>query len=253
MGYGRVNSTGTRFNWYAARLDNLSLFQVALPAAGCAAKATTTSTANLHNCQAAFNLGYFDNTSIDPPSYCLGEIVVNSSVVLWQGDGAPLLAVTSRNTTLIGNLSRTDVDSRSVTYGVAGFGVIVRDSVVDAVGVSRAQAAIRALRPKAEEIAPRTVAGLDAAGRLFFVAIDGVEQLNLGLTMSELAEIFSVGAEGFPHALVHAINFDGGGSTTMSVSPLWPLPAQIFNRPTDTDYGPISERAVTSIACIRPA
>jgi exopolysaccharide biosynthesis protein len=88
---------------------------------------------------------------------------------------------------------------------------------------------------------------------MLMVAIDGVEQLKLGVTVDELAEIFSGGADGFPFNVQTAINLDGGGSTTFSSSPSLTTqhPAQIFNRPTDTDAGPISERAVTSIACVR--
>lgn len=56
-------------------------------------------------------------------------------------------------------------------------------------GVNRARSTIQALRPTAEEIAPRTVAALDAQGRMMLAAIDGVEALGLGLTLTELAEV----------------------------------------------------------------
>lgn len=249
MGYGVVNSTGTRFNWYANQLDDLSRFSVALPSQGCAVRDTTTNTARLHNCAAAVNFGYFQFSA--KPTYCLGNIVVNESLVLWSGDGNPMMAMTNTKTTIMGVLSKSDVAKYGVTYAASGFGTIVLDGQVNQAGIERTKKAIKALRPTAEEIAPRTVAGLDAQGRLFLVAIDGVESLDLGLTIDETAEIFASGSIGFPYKLQHAINFDGGGSTTMSTSPLWPFPAQIFNRPTDTDLGPISERDVTTIACIK--
>jgi hypothetical protein len=56
-------------------------------------------------------------------------------------------------------------------------------------GIAQAGASIRTLRPTAEEIAPRTVAALDAQGRMLLAAIDGVEALGLGLTLTELAEV----------------------------------------------------------------
>lgn len=111
-------------------------------------------------------------------------------------------------------------------------------------------------RPAAEETAPRTVAGVDADGRLMLVAIDGVEALYMGLTTDELTDVMSGGSYdlGFPFKFLHAINLDGGGSTTMSTSPSYNTnvtsPAIVFNRPTNTDVGPISERNVTSIMCI---
>jgi exopolysaccharide biosynthesis protein len=99
------------------------------------------------------------------------------------------------------------------------------------------------------------VLALDNANRLVMVAIDGAEKLKLGLTLDELAEVFSGGADGFPLSseIQTAVNMDGGGSTTFSSSPILSavLPAQVYNRPTNTDAGPISERAVTSIACVR--
>lgn len=249
MGYGRVNSTGTRFNWYVAVLDDLARFTVALPAKGCVTRNTTTSTANLHGCVVATNFGYFDNGGGQGP-YCMGEVVINSSIAHWDDDGAPMLAMTADRTSVIGALRSTDIHDMDVTFAASGFGILVLNGQVHPPGIAQARAAIKALRPKAEEVAPRTVAGLDARGRLVLAAIDGVEALNLGTTLTETAEIFGQGAEGFPYILQHAINFDGGGSTTMSTSPAWPLPAQIFNRPTNTDTGPISERPVTTIACI---
>lgn len=249
MGYGVVNSTGTRFNWYAAQLDDLSRFTVALPSQGCAVRDTTTATARLHGCAAATNFGYFQFSA--KPTYCLGNIVVNSSIVLWSGDGNPMMAVTNTKTTIMGVLAKSDIAKYGITFAASGFGTIVLDGEINKDGIERTKKAIKSLRPTAEEIAPRTVAGLDSQGRLFLVAIDGVEALNLGLTIDETAEIFAKGSIGFPYALAHAINFDGGGSTTMSTSPLWPFPAQIFNRPTDTDTGPITERDVTTIACIK--
>jgi exopolysaccharide biosynthesis protein len=251
MGYGTVNSTGTRFNWYASVLDDLSRFTVALPDGGCAVRSTTTATANLRGCEVAVNFGYFQFSP--KPTYCLGEIVINGTIEQWADDGAPMLSMTANRTTLIGALAQGDVAARHVTFASAGFGIIVLDGKVHEAGVARASAAVRALRPTAEEVAPRTVAGVDAQGRLVLAAIDGVEALNLGTTMNETAEIFAGGAAGFPFTLQHAINFDGGGSTTFSKSsPFWPFPARVYNRPTDTDVGDVTERNVTSIACILP-
>lgn len=50
--------------------------------------------------------------------------------MLWENDGAPLIAVTSDKTTLVGPLTKQDIATYNVTYGVAGFGVIVSDGQV---------------------------------------------------------------------------------------------------------------------------
>ena len=248
MGYATVKSTGTRFNWYAAILDDVSRFSVQLPGAGCAVLQGTTATAREHECVVATNGGFFQFSP--KPTYCLGEVVVNGSIIEWANDGSPLIAVTA-NSTIIGPLAKTDIANLGVRFATSGFAVIVENGRPSVAGIARSRAAVRALRPGAEEIAPRTVFAVDAANRVILVAIDGVEALLLGVTTAELADIFSGGATGFPFDIQHAVNLDGGGSTTFSSSPDGVAPAQIYNRPTDTDTGPIVERPVTNIACIR--
>ncbi len=248
MGYATVVSTGTRFNWYSATLDDVSRFSVQLPSTGCAALQTTTTTARANDCAVGANAGFFQFSP--KPTYCLGEVVIDGKIIEWANDGSPLVAF-SRNSTIIGPLVKDDIARLGVVYATSAFGVIVENGVLSPAGVERARAAIRALRPSAEEVAPRTIFAVDRAGRVVVVAIDGVEKLNLGITLTEAAAIFSGGATGFPGDFTYAVNMDGGGSTTFSSSPLWPFPAQVFNRPTDTDFGPISERAVTNIFCIK--
>lgn len=231
-------------------LDDLSKWTIALPAKGCGELDTTTHTAVLHKCTLATNSGYFQFQA--KPTFCLGEIVIGGAIVQWDNDGAPLVAVSSTaRKSYVGPLNKTDIADLDISYAVSGFGVIVLDGKVHPEGINRARSAITSLRPTAEEIAPRTVAALDAQGRMLLAAIDGVEALGLGLTLSELAEVFADGAPGFPFQALHAVNMDGGGSTTLSASPDWPTqPAQVFNRPTDTDVGPVVERPVTAIACV---
>lgn len=250
MGYATVTSTGTRFNWYVAILDDLSRYSQALPADGCASRATTTATAALHSCVVATNSGYFQFSP--HPTYCTGNLVVGGAVPQWEADGLPLLAVT-RNATLVGPIPRAQLGALGVVHAVSGSGVIQAGGAPSAAGVAEASARVRALRPGAEEVAPRTIAAIDAEGRLLLLVIDGVEALNLGVTMTEAAEVVSGGAAGFPYHTLHALNLDGGGSSTLVAAPGLLGAARVFNRPTDTDVGDISERAVTSIACIAAA
>eukprot|EP00750_Incisomonas_marina_P033479 INCI9878.1.p1 GENE.INCI9878.1~~INCI9878.1.p1 ORF type:complete len:366 (-),score=60.92 INCI9878.1:376-1473(-) len=266
MGYGTVTSTGTRFSWYAALLDDLSRFSIRLPAAGgCAVRAETTATAADFGCEVATNAGFFQFAA--KPTYCLGEAVVDSKIEQWSDDSSPLFGVTADRTSFVGTISREQVASMKVTYAVSGFGVIVQDGAASPSGVKRAGVTALAHQHMlkgfddadasfatwAEEVAPRTVVALDKEGRLALVAIDGVEALDLGLTLPETAEIFADKTKGFPLGgeIAHAVNMDGGGSTTFAKTlPNSTAPAQLFNRPTSTDVGDIVERNVTSIACI---
>lgn len=75
---------------------------------------------------------------------------------------------------------------------------------------------------------PRTMAGVDASGRVLLVAVDGRQVgHSLGLSILEAAQVMqALGA-------VTAMNLDGGGSTTIV------LEGQVMNRPSD----PSGERA----------
>ena len=248
MGYARVQSTGTLFAWYVATLDDLSRFSLALPPAQCATRATTTATANVHNCTVASNAGYFQFSA--KPTFCVGNLVIASQVPQWESDALPMLAVTA-NSTLLGALPRAQLGALGVVHAVSGSGLIQQHGSPSAAGIAQARAMVRALRPGAEEVAPRTLLAVSAEGAYLLITIDGVEALKLGVTMTEAAEIVSGGASGFPFRSQHAINLDGGGSTTLSVAPSQGSPAAVYNRPTDTDVGPITEREVTSILCVK--
>ncbi|RAM35411.1 phosphodiester glycosidase family protein [Arthrobacter globiformis] len=68
---------------------------------------------------------------------------------------------------------------------------------------------------------PRTIAGVDAAGRTLLVTADGRQTTSLGLSIKEAADVArSLG-------MVSAINLDGGGSTTMVQD------GQVVNSPSD--------------------
>jgi len=73
---------------------------------------------------------------------------------------------------------------------------------------------------------PRTAAALDGTGRLLLVTVDGRTDAGDGMTTDELAGflIDELGA-------VEAINFDGGGSTTMWVDDCWVN--GVVNSPSD--------------------
>ena len=246
MGYGRVNSTGRLFVWSVASLDDLSRLKLALPPSGCAERASTTLTGNFNNCTLATNAGYFQFSP--SPTYCTGNLVINGASPQWQSDGLTMIAVT-KNSTLLGSFPKDQVGSLGVLHAVSGSGIIVLNGKKHISGMKQTVN----LRPAGEEIAPRTLVALDFRGAWNMVTIDGVEALGLGVTMDEAGDILTGGAGGFtPGKMEHAINLDGGGSTTLSAAPglSRELPLQVYNRPTDSDTGPITERQVTSILCV---
>ena len=76
---------------------------------------------------------------------------------------------------------------------------------------------------------PRTAAGVDARGNLLLVTVDGRSTLSQGATLDELAAIMKrLGA-------MQALNFDGGGSTTMAVA------GGVVNAPSDGRERPVAD------------
>ena len=69
---------------------------------------------------------------------------------------------------------------------------------------------------------PRTAVGIDREGRtLYLMTVDGRRESDGGMTLVELAHVMiQLGA-------YEAMNFDGGGSTTMVVE------GSVVNRPSD--------------------
>ncbi|GAA5213447.1 phosphodiester glycosidase family protein [Streptomyces thinghirensis] len=83
---------------------------------------------------------------------------------------------------------------------------------------------------------PRTLAGVDAAGRTVLITADGRSTDSLGLSIGESAEVAkSLG-------LRDAVNLDGGGSTTMVAH------GDVINDPSDA----AGERAVGEALLVRP-
>ncbi|MGC4951408.1 phosphodiester glycosidase family protein [Streptomyces sp. DT224] len=83
---------------------------------------------------------------------------------------------------------------------------------------------------------PRTLAGVDAAGRTVLITADGRSTDSLGLSIPESAAVArSLG-------LREAVNLDGGGSTTMAVD------GQVLNHPSDAS----GERPVGDALLVLP-
>ncbi len=77
-------------------------------------------------------------------------------------------------------------------------------------------------------------------GSIFLAVVDGVEELGTGVDLYEFADILK--AQGAKHA----INLDGGGSTTMILN------KRVWNFANcDDKADSFCERSVTTSACIK--
>ena len=92
-----------------------------------------------------------------------------------------------------------------------------------------------------EEKAPRNAIGHDRDGRLLMFEADGEEDINLGLSLYEFADILT-----HHFQVENAVNVDGGGSSTTVYK------GEVVDRPTCRDTPQTCERAVTTISCVMP-
>jgi N-acetylglucosamine-1-phosphodiester alpha-N-acetylglucosaminidase len=89
------------------------------------------------------------------------------------------------------------------------------------------------------EKAPRTAVGVFQNGTMILLEVDGIESLDIGPDLYEMAELLiSLGVHS-------AVNLDGGGSS-VSV-----LNGEVISSPHCTDTLKVCERAVASFTCVR--
>lgn len=93
------------------------------------------------------------------------------------------------------------------------------------------------LNDDAATLAPRTAVGSNAAGtKLWLVAVDGRSSASVGATVKSMADIMADLGAGH-----NAINFDGGGSTTLVARKAGNTATSVRNTPSDG-----SQRAVAN-------
>ena len=195
----------------------------------CSERVKTSETADSRGCAYAVNGGPFDMND----GSCVGDVVSNGTVVMvndtagfasWglgQRDGAWEW--------VFGNVNSTTVHDAGVVELVSGFiGPLL---VSGGVPVPSTYGLVAA----------RTAVGIDAAGRLLLLTIDGAEDRARGMNITELGIAFAeLGA-------VEALNLDGGGSTVA-----WMAEEGIVDRPTCDDHLNECERAVATVICVMP-
>lgn len=151
-----------------------------------------------------------------------GELDDSSIVVSFHGPLRQSLIQSLRT----GMSARVRIESRpgpaAIREAIGGFPQLVRDGLVD-------------IRPQEStpfytQRYPRTAVGYSRDGkRVWFVCVDGSQpNYSVGMTMEELARLMvGIGAD-------HAVNLDGGGSSTMIVR------GNVVNRPSTGVERPIA-------------
>jgi len=233
--YGRVEvetPRPLRFHFLRVDLKAPGLSFVATPSGGHPSAHTTgmkTSTfLHTQRLQAAINAAPFGpiHKEEGKPVSVVGLTVSGGRVVSPATD-LPALALTRKNRARI---VEPPFDPRGVYTAVAGFSVVLRNGVV--VG-------------KADQLHPRTAAGVSGDGRtLILMVVDGRQPgYSEGLSSYEIGEwLRAVGAS-------DGINLDGGGTSTMVIEDADRAP-RIMNLPIHDGY-PGKERVAGSHLGIR--
>eukprot|EP01051_Picozoa_sp_SAG22_P009506 SAG22_NODE_797_length_7135_cov_211.841103_8_plen_305_part_00 len=208
----------------------------------CGKRVKTSVTAAAHGCKYATNAGPFDMKT----GGCDAGVFISGGKVLGSGGFGGMFGVTNDNQWVIGTVDNATVEKLQITYAVNAFAWLVRNGS-SVVGT------------KGGEIAPRTTIGTTKDGKLLVLEVDGCEppvhahapglggraelsggcKYKIGRTLYDMAEML------VQHGAHHAINLDGGGSSTVFAN------GSVINRPTSTDIWSVSvERGVTVIACV---
>jgi exopolysaccharide biosynthesis protein len=183
-----------------------------------------------HQCHIAANGGPFQSNGDS-----VGGVVVNGQVVSNDFQESNVgFGRTYKNEWILGGIrNSTEATSLFVSDYVTGFDWLVYEGNVT---VSSKHRYLRT-----HDRAPRTAIGVDRLGHLLLLVVDGCEACfrHQGLTLKELARLFqSLGVH-------HAINLDGGGSTTLVQHSI------VLNVPTCHDVPWKCERPVSTIVCLK--
>jgi hypothetical protein len=206
----------------------------------CDGVATTSVSAQAYNCLLAQNAGFF-NMQTDG---CMGNVVSNDQFINHATPdliGHPHFGLTRKGNFITGYMTEEEV-AEGVDGGfhelVQGSGWLVREGQ-NYINQSAARENIG--EHFVTEKAPRNAIGHDTEGRLLMFEADGEEDINLGLTLIEFADILT-----HHFSVENAINVDGGGSSTTVYK------GEVADRPTCRDTPQICERPVTTISCVMP-
>jgi len=203
-------------------------FSVQANTENCTGLSKVSDQAAAHNCRYATNAGPFSSLI---KGGCIGAVISQGHTAASDfASTHTMFGLTASGDWLLGNVgSASQAKELGVTELVTGFNWLVYNS-----SITVAQAG--------GELAPRTAVGVDTMGRLLIVEVDGCEKCpsGKGFTMKQIAE-FMVSPK---VNAVHAINLDGGGSSTFYAN------GKVIDYPTCFDIPYKCERKVANILCV---
>ncbi len=155
------------------------------------------------------------NTTTGKP----GGLLVMEGVEWHPVDGDGFFAILKDGTAMIGTKAEYETYKDQIQEGIGAFGAtLVKDGEIS-INKSSSYYTSRA---------SRTAIGITASGEVVMMVLDGrQEPFSCGGSMEEIAQIM------YEAGCVHAVNLDGGGSTTYMSKPEGSDEIKVVNRPSD--------------------
>ncbi|GGB64486.1 phosphodiester glycosidase family protein [Fictibacillus barbaricus] len=176
---------------------------------------TQANAANEENHQvvAAVNADFYNMATGEPHGivYKDGRTIKGTNGQSWNFFG-----IKKNGGAVIGNSSEYETVKADLKEALGGNAVLVRNSQ------------IYQTPQTGQDKEPRTAVGIKEDGDVFFVVIDGrQEPYSAGISMKDLAQLM------IDHGAVHALNLDGGGSSTFASRKLGDDVLEVDNQPSD--------------------
>jgi hypothetical protein len=149
-----------------------------------------------------------------------GPIPAGTTILLGRDAGADALATLQPGDPVTVSYRPKPSDGSTLHAAIGGGDVLVRDGVPQQIADPT--------------LAPRTAVGFSADGRtMFLLTVDGRQADSRGVTLSELGRMMAeLGAH-------HALNLDGGGSSTLLARKPGASTVQVENSPSDGSERPV--------------
>jgi exopolysaccharide biosynthesis protein len=144
-----------------------------------------------------------------------GQIAADATVLVARDDGVDALAGLAVGDEVSVDYQLADAAGRELRTAIGGMPIIKDGTELE-------------LDDSASTLAPRTSAAVDAAGdTVYLVALDGRSSSSVGATLKSLADVMlDLGGD-------DAVNFDGGGSTTLVARRAGNTATSVRNDPSD--------------------
>lgn len=157
----------------------------------------------------------------------------------WYGvDHDGFFAILDDGSAVIGTQAEYEIYKDRIQEAIGGFGaVLVKDGKINVTKNANYTASR----------ASRTAVGITADGKVVMMVMDGRQQpFSAGGAMEEIAQVM------LEAGCVHAINLDGGGSTTYLSKPAGSDSIQLTNRPSD-GYQRLVAVSLVAISTAKPS